>query len=543
MIGAKTLSSLGLLIIVATLVWFRGAASLDYLQQLDPAVATLIGLFAALLGTLVVRFFGLNKKSVTRFRVTSKERRFDAEITFIDSLGGKITVGEDSTVAPADLPPAVQRLIYIAIFLGVGLMTLNNRTFALLGEFKTRLSASSSRFCEEAIQEPPPQGPEARGCALVQRAFELGYAKDLGACAPRENKDKNQELCTLRLSDEPYLHYAWRQLYDRGASVIQLFHRDNMVHFKEQLEHRVAHLDSLYSLQKAAVTASPRASHHLWTNLPHPRQAFLDHTRDYVVSGLCAAQNSTGADRMNLAQSGSSTSHLVEQSLGQLALSPSWQPTVGRCEEYVIHWGAPSNACEQLATNPIQFLVDSDVIEPIWRLLERYQTESELMELALIELPSSKGASNSPERIVSFQCFIEDELSEPQTTATSLFDIAGFQFQAVESRFRPFADGPGHAVEVYRQLAGLLATGFHYDSLASKKSLTHSIDPDSVKTLFTGSGFMLSRAEYLREMDLFLSNSWLAERPDLLEVYPYHLHLTNFVEVFRRHYRQQRGRL
>ena len=34
-----------------------------------------------------------------------------------------------------------------------------------------------------------------------------------------------------------------------------------------------------------------------------------------------------------------------------------------------------------------------------------------------------------------------------------------------------------------------------------------------------------------------------AKRPDLLAVYPYHLHLKNFIEIFRRQYKEHRGRL
>ena len=42
--------------------------------------------------------------------------------------------------------------------------------------------------------------------------------------------------------------------------------------------------------------------------------------------------------------------------------------------------------------------------------------------------------------------------------------------------------------------------------------------------------------------NLFLGNEWLAKRPDLLAVYPYHLHLKTFIEIFRRQYKEHRGR-
>jgi hypothetical protein len=42
---------------------------------------------------------------------------------------------------------------------------------------------------------------------------------------------------------------------------------------------------------------------------------------------------------------------------------------------------------------------------------------------------------------------------------------------------------------------------------------------------------------------MYLEPGWLADRPDLLEVYPYQRHLSNYVQVFRRQYRRERGRL
>ena len=55
--------------------------------------------------------------------------------------------------------------------------------------------------------------------------------------------------------------------------------------------------------------------------------------------------------------------------------------------------------------------------------------------------------------------------------------------------------------------------------------------------------FFLTKLDLLRDADLFLGNDWLGKRPDLLAVYPYHLHLQNFIEIFRRQYKQHEGRL
>ena len=47
----------------------------------------------------------------------------------------------------------------------------------------------------------------------------------------------------------------------------------------------------------------------------------------------------------------------------------------------------------------------------------------------------------------------------------------------------------------------------------------------------------------LENVDIFLGNNWVLEREDLLGVYPYHIHLKNYVESFRAEYQESRGRL
>ena len=60
---------------------------------------------------------------------------------------------------------------------------------------------------------------------------------------------------------------------------------------------------------------------------------------------------------------------------------------------------------------------------------------------------------------------------------------------------------------------------------------------------FAGKDFLLTRVQSLASLDIFLEPEWIAKREDLLEVYPYHLHLKNYVHLFRRHYLRERGRL
>jgi hypothetical protein len=91
----------------------------------------------------------------------------------------------------------------------------------------------------------------------------------------------------------------------------------------------------------------------------------------------------------------------------------------------------------------------------------------------------------------------------------------------------------------YDALARLLAPGFHYGALLSEAGLDAS---GGTTTAFAGRDFLLTRLYRLDGVDLYLDAGLLAERPDLLEVYPYQRHLRNFVQLFRRQYARLRGR-
>ena len=87
MIGAKSIASLSLLLIVTAVVWFGDYLNMASLARLDPWVAALLGIFAYLTGTMLWRIWRLDEKSGTGFRYASREARFDVDITLIDHLG------------------------------------------------------------------------------------------------------------------------------------------------------------------------------------------------------------------------------------------------------------------------------------------------------------------------------------------------------------------------------------------------------------------------------------------------------------------------
>src|SRR5262249_22552504 len=174
---------------------------------------------------------------------------------------------------------------------------------------------SRAEYCQpEAAKQPvaaapepePPQPVEDEaGCALVKRAFQLGYAKSLGSCAPKQAQVKapvekqavKQEVCERRQLDEPFTHFAWRRVGEAlaGASPV-----DATSERVATFQIRVDHAGDLLADIKHAITGTPHASHHLWVNLPDPHPASV-------------GERFTGSERCS-------------QRFADLPLWPAWQP-------------------------------------------------------------------------------------------------------------------------------------------------------------------------------------------------------------------------
>jgi len=544
LIGAKSIASLSLLVIVTAVVWLGGHLSMASMARLDPWVAALLGVFAYLTGTMVWRIWRLDEKSGTGFRYTSRATRFDVDITLIDNLGGKITIGQTTHEPARDLPPAVQRAILILVCLLIGLIAFNNRTVALIKGLPERIRVGSAQFCDEPDQEEKPRGPEAQGCELVRRAYLLGYAKSLGPCEP-EVGEESEQPCKLRQRDEPYLHYAWRLLVDRTRPVLDQFSPTALGKFKDRFGTQLDHLGTLYDVLRQSIANMPRASHHLWTNLPNPRKGVWGRIKNTVEPSHCLAQTTPAADRWSMSAGAPTASELLERVFGQLLFDPRYKPIVGVCREYTIHWDAPPDACSRLASHPREFLADTDALAPVLQVLGRRRRELELEKLRELfdDAPASgEGEVRVPEKVVSFQCFIEDPDGEGKATGHP-FTLDSQRFLASEVLFKYTDQDRRLPVELAHRLASLLARGFYYGRHLSRASPTQHEEDISLDELLAGGDFLLAKLEYLRDADLFLAPEAVGERTDLYEVYPYHLHLRSFVEVFRRQYKQQRDRL
>jgi hypothetical protein len=157
-------------------------------------------------------------------------------------------------------------------------------------------------------------------------------------------------------------------------------------------------------------------------------------------------------------------------------------------------------------------------------------------------VPRSLPPSRSPTSVISFHCYMEGTGAE-ETRTSRAFALDGQTFSATDLQV-PSAGGRGLHIDRYAHVARLLAPNFHYGALLSEAGTDlASADGMSLAVSLSGNDFLLTRVQSLASLDIFLEPEWIAKREDLLEVYPYHLHLKNYVHLFRRHYLRERGRL
>jgi hypothetical protein len=406
----------------------------------------------------------------------------------------------------------------------------------------SRFDRSNIDYCKPPA--PPPRETRPRqGCTLVERAYRLGYVKSLGSCAPARAEHEVQQVCTQRQLDEPYLHFAWRRLGDRAD---QLRTTDDAPGSLDRLAHELDHLAAIVSATLATVAMQPRSSHHLFTNLPDPRPTLRDRA-DGLFDRGCGARLVHLPHFPRMAEGPTGPSKLFEHVLAQLMFNPSYKPIIAQCEEVVVHWAAPPDTCARLAAHPVDALADAGALADVRGVLGWRETRAETR--ALDSAPGLARAPDLPpaQRIVSFQCLMFDPAAEPAAPPAApierTLELDGERLAVRELRTRPLADDDGSQIRLYKQLAALMAPGFGYGRLTSNQAVGAAPEEAALAETFRQPVFWLTKLDELRDADLFLGNDWLTRRPELLEVYPYHVHLQNFIEIFRRQYKQHEGRL
>jgi hypothetical protein len=536
MIGAKSVTSALLLVVVSALALGFGATPAK-LAELGAVEAFAVGFFALLVGGFLFRYFRLHRRSTYYLRHSVDELPWGDESHFLGTEHRRILVGENRGDA-YDFSPRIHYLIYVALAAWTALLTLDSRAIAALRALPEDLAAQGSEYCPE-LRSPSPTAAntqEEPGCALIRRAYELGYVKNLGPCAAI-TETARLESCTLRQHDEPILHYAWRRLVLFETAARAETSSERFAESKADFERRLDHLPELFEANRFTVASAARASHHIFTNLPNPG-GWLSRAHGPALDNRdCETRYRRLPSRL---ESTSASRHL-EHVVAQLLFDTRYAPAVGSCRELTIHWDSPPDICDRLVKSPLEVLDDAGALGEVRNVLERYRVTAELQEV----LPAAEGMSKlsgilrsvTRQRFVSFGCYIEEERASPQFAVREL-TLEGQRFTAPEARV-PIADSD----DAHKYVASMLVPSFHYGNLLSEASSGDPLAAGVDAKFFTGQYGYLSRLDYLKDVDIFLGHDWIEERPDLMEVYPYHVHLGNYVATFRSRYRAERGRL
>ncbi|MCU1276647.1 MAG: hypothetical protein JWM53_193 [bacterium] len=526
MIGAKTLVTMTLLTAGVVAAFAFGVFSPERLASRGFGTLFLVGAFAVVVGTLMFRFWRLGEPSLHYFRWATDTKQWSSahEAHFVGTERRRITLGDNRGEA-FDLGPRLHQAVCVAIALLLALGCIDSRALGLLGRFEHSVGGAGSSYCPEPDAEPTTNvDPNVPGCELIRRAYALGYAKSLGQCEAQKKRATASADCTRRRRDEPALHYAWRLLNRSWTSLRKHTEPAYFAGLEHDFGARVDRLGSLGRAERQMLASAPRASHHIWTNLPDPGDgAFREQT--------CAERYRSVAHRPAPPAGDKRASKVFEHVLAQLLFESRYEPAAGSCREYHVHWGAPLAACQRLAANPEAALASVSALADVEVVLDRRRLAH--------ERAASPAPPLEPSAVVSFQCYFEGDGAEHKSTPLTL---GGQRFSVEELRVPPSPPGATLYVDRYDAVAKLLVHGFHYGALLSEAGIEPGAS-DGLQAAFAGHDFLLTRLHGLDSLDIYLDAGWIAARPDLLEVYPYERHLKNYVEIFRRQYARVRGRL
>jgi len=567
-LGSNT-AGLSLLLFICMIVSFNAdVLKLSYLKGVNDDLSFFIGMFSIIIGVGFYNFWNLGEKSVYVLHLTKSKympegvnRIFNYEgISF--GVSRKLKLKEHVV----EMPAILRQVFCVGIFLNLALITLGNIGFDKLKKFPSEVLETKSNYCptkDDSINAPP-----KAGCELIIRAFKLGYAKDLGVCEPKEIEPEKMEVCEKRREDEPYLHYMSRLLI-RSVEDKVVFFKDNRAKkiedkFKLQLEE----LEILKDFRRYAISAAPRASHHIWTNLPYPENVFIEQYRKYFKPSFCIEQFQNQTNTVRLEKDDKrKDSKMLEHVYGQILFNPKNRNTVAFCKEYTIHWNSQTNTCERLKKDPKAVLQEAKVLPEVELVLKRHDIANAILsldeEIKKIEGGSSiektskskknkivkgkiakdKQQIRKKNELVSFQCFMQ---AKKAGNKQSRVKIDNTRF-LVRTRYFPETENEGDAqISMYKEFSKLLESRFHYSKLTSRSDINIGIEIGNVQgdqSILDEQTYLFARLEKLKNVDIFLGNKWIFERDDLLDVYPYHVHLKNYIKSFRDEYSQSRGRL
>jgi len=573
-IGLSSLTASVLTLLTLVVVYWSEIMDPARLKETHQIVFFFVGFLAALVSIWFLRYWDILKPSAFGLAVGKDGyEKKEGDVVLIACKRWVLLLRHNGDQSAFELPPSVVRMLYALMFVFFFLITIDNRGMRLISEAPGKINYEPSRYCpvgeEEKTQEEKP------GCRLVQRAFELGLIKDLGDCKPdnEEDEDSIGEICMLRQYDEPYLHYAYRQLDDFFGTVV----KDTKQALERQREHfrvKLKSMEPLADFQSAPVRATPRSTHHLFTNLPDPDGETLSYLKKTFTPNRCVEEFARLPHTLKLEEgSKRSASKALRHIYGHLLFNPKFDAIAGFCREYEIHWNQPANSCERLSKTPAEFLKEAGALESVNTIIDRYRVNAEVelveesihrldkeyraasgLDLDLIDEFKREQAAKSvkPRRpiqdLVSFQCFIAGEDSvEGFWEHEFEFEFSSEKFvaRAISFSQKEIEKLYGKSIQVrlYDPVSKLLAPDFVYSQLLSKQAVVVDSEGAVTEDMFDHEDYALTRLELLRNADIFLGNEWIQSRDDILAVYPWQHHLLGYIQNFRKTYQMHRGRM
>ena len=88
-----------------------------------------------------------------------------------------------------------------------------------------------------------------------------------------------------------------------GADKQKEFFQNNEIgKIKEKLELQVDNIETLRDYQAYAIGSAPRASHHIWTDLPYPQHVIIQKYRELLDPNHCIEQFQKQTNTISLAK-------------------------------------------------------------------------------------------------------------------------------------------------------------------------------------------------------------------------------------------------
>jgi|GEM_PF-5042411 len=549
-IGLKSLGALCFFIFCFSFSWVMGIYDGVYLKSFRPIVLFLVPAFSVLIIEFFNFFWGLHRKSqnrllLSRYRYDEGSRE---DLNFVNLNNLQISLGTNSNWNAFEFPLIFIKAFYFFSIVSIFFFFLNNRSFYLLSDFPQKLEIFSHKYCEDIEDKrEEKKGDEKVGCDLVKRAYKLGYAKSLGDCEEKELDVSQMKVCKARRRDEPWLHYMGRKGRESLLSLKEVMNKDYVLKKSEYFKRQYKNIDLFKNHKEYALGAVPRSIHHVFTNLPRPKEGRIERLRESIGLNDCVERSQAQSLGASASQGKLNKSQIFEYVVNNLFFNPKIEPSVGYCRELKIHWNAQKQTCLNFKKEPIKTLTHYGILSETENLIKRrknmvelHNFENETKSKGWKKRRKRQSSQLKIDRFMTFSCLSERKDISKDRISNYSFNFLGEKMWAREAKIPEIQTSEKGEIKLYESLANLFVKKFEYNQFKSKSIIDAKKSEEEMIEKFSDDDFLISKIEYLNSYDVFLGEDWLF---DLVNVYPLHLHLGNYIKLFRTELKTKKERM